>query len=85
MVPFSKGTGRGLGKSVVSLAAITDPALALAFLQALEDPQRYEGALEDLANRTKRVRQRQLEGKGSPEKPPAGKTQTSAGRAGWSS
>ena len=43
------------------------------------------GALEDLANRTKQVRQRQLEGKGSPEKPPAGKTQTSAGRAGWSS
>ena len=55
--------GAALGKSVVSLAAITDPALALAFLQALEDPQRYEGALEDLANRTKRVRQRQLEEK----------------------
>lgn len=59
VVPFSKEElGAALGKSVVSLAAITDPALALAFLQALEDPQRYEGALEDLANRTKRVRQR---------------------------
>ena len=64
VVPFSKEElGAALGKSVVSLAAITDPALALAFLQALEDPQRYAGALEDLANRTKRVRQRQLEEK----------------------
>lgn len=75
VVPFSKEElGAALGKSVVSLAAITDPALALAFLQALEDPQRYEGALEDLANRTKRVRQPAVGGKGSPEKPPAGKT-----------
>ena len=45
VVPFSKEElGAALGKSVVSLAAITDPALALA-------------------NRTKRVRQRQLEEK----------------------
>ena len=33
VVPFSKEElGAALGKSVVSLAAITDPALALAFL-----------------------------------------------------
>ena len=49
--------------AVVSLAALTDPALALAFLQALEDPQQYAAALEDLTNRTKRVRQRQAEEK----------------------
>ena len=77
VVPFSKEElGAALGKSVVSLAAITDPALALAFLQALEDPQRYEDQTGAPAA---------VGGKGSPEKPPAGKTQTSAGRAGWSS
>ena len=64
VVPFTKEElGTALGKTVVSLAALTDPALALAFLQALEDPQQYAAALEDLTNRTKRVRQRQAEEK----------------------
>ena len=64
VVPFTQEElGTALGKTVVSLAALTDPALALAFLQALEDPQQYAAALEDLTNRTKRVRQRQAEEK----------------------
>lgn len=63
-VPFTKEElGRALGRSVVSMAAITDPALALAFLQALEAPQRYAAAMEDLTNRTNRVRQHQKEEK----------------------
>ena len=63
-VPFTKEElGAALGKTVVSMAAITDPALALAFVNALEEPQRYAGAIADLTGRTKRVRQRQLEEK----------------------
>ena len=64
LVPFTREElGAALGKSLISFAAITDPALALAFLQALEDPQRYAGALENLTRQTRRVRQRQLEEK----------------------
>lgn len=63
-VPFSKEElGQALGRSVVSLAALTDSALSLAFLQALEDPERYAGALADLTHRTQRARQRQKEAK----------------------
>lgn len=63
-VPFSKEElGQALGRGVVSLAALTDAPLALAFLQALEDPARYAGALEELARRTQRARQRQKEAK----------------------
>ena len=55
LVPFTREElGAALGKSLISFAAITDPALALAFLQALEDPQRYAGALENLTRQTKR-------------------------------
>ena len=57
---FVAGSGQQLAVVPFSKEEL---GLALAFLQALEDPQRYEGALEDLANRTKRVRQRQLEEK----------------------
>lgn len=64
IVPFTKEElGAALGRSVVALAAITDPAMALAFLQALEDPQTYGPAIEDLQVRTQRVRQHQQEEK----------------------
>jgi len=63
-VPFSKEElGAALGKSVVAMAAITDPALALAFLKALEDDGRYAQAIEDLTGRARRVRLRQQEEK----------------------
>ena len=50
-VPFSKDEmGEAIGRSSLAMAAFTDPALALAFVKALEQ-------------RTKRVRQRQDEAK----------------------
>ena len=50
-VPFSKDElGEAIGRSSLAMAAFTDPALALAFVKALE-------------NKTKRVRQRQEEAK----------------------
>lgn len=64
ILPFTKDEmGAALGRTSVALAAMTDPAMALAFLQALEDPKRYGRAIEDLTDRSKRVRQHRLEEK----------------------
>ena len=62
-VPFTKDQlGMAIGRTALALAAFTDPALALAFLKALEDP-RHAKAIESLEVRTKRIRQRQQEAK----------------------
>ena len=63
-LPFSKDElGGALGRTAVAVAALTDPALALAFLKALDQPEQYETALADLETRTQRVRKHQLEEK----------------------
>ena len=63
-VPFSKEQmGVAVGRSVLALAAFTDPALALAFLKALDQPQTYKAAMDSLDKRTKRIQQRQQEAK----------------------
>ncbi len=63
-VPFTKDQlGEAVGRSSLALAAITDPALALAFLKALEQPERYASALQSLDRRTRRVQARQAEAK----------------------
>ena len=61
-VPYTKAQlGEVIGRQELALAAITDPALALAFLKALEDPEKYKEALQSLEVRTKRVMTRQAE------------------------
>jgi len=61
-VPYTKAQlGEAIGRQELALAAITDPALALAFLKALEDPEQYKEALQSLEVRTKRVMTRQAE------------------------
>ena len=63
-VPFSKEQmGLAVGRSSLALAAFTDPALALAFVKALGQPEKYSAALESLDKRTKRIAQRQKEAK----------------------
>ena len=63
-VPFSKDAfGQAVGRTALSLAAFTDPALALAFVKALPQPERYSQALESLERRTARIQQRQKEAK----------------------
>ena len=63
-VPFTKDElGAALGRTAVAVAALTDPALALAFVKALDQPERYETALADLELRTQRVRTHQMEEK----------------------
>lgn len=63
-VPFSKDAlGQAVGRSALALAAFTDPALALSFVQALGQPERYKTELESLDRRAQRIRQRQKEAK----------------------
>ena len=63
-VPFTKDAmGLAIGRTSLAIAAFTDPALALAFVKALEQPQKFAQVLEALETRTKRVQQRQKEAK----------------------
>ena len=63
-VPFTKDQlGEAIGRTSLAMAAFTDPALALAFVKALGNPEKYKEALESLDRRTKRIRQRQQEEK----------------------
>ena len=61
-VPFTKDQlGMAVGRTSLALAAFTDPALALAFVKALGQPEKYASTLESLDVRTQRIRQRQEE------------------------
>ena len=63
-VPFSKDLlGQAVGRTALALAAFTDSAMALAFVKALGQPEKYSAALESLDKRTKRIQQRQKEAK----------------------
>ena len=55
--------GQAIGRTELALAAITDPAMALAFVKALGNDEKYKDVLLDLENRTKRVQKRQAEAK----------------------
>ena len=61
-VPFDKDQlGMSIGRTSLAIAAFTDPALALAFVKALNQPERYAEVLESLDKRTQRIQQRQKE------------------------
>ena len=63
-VPFTKDQlGQAIGRPSLAMAAFTDPAMALAFVKALGEPEMYREALESLDKRTARIRQRQQEAK----------------------
>ena len=55
--------GIAIGRQELAIAAFTDPALALAFVKALPEPEKYQEAAQALDYRAKRVRQRQKEAK----------------------
>ncbi len=63
-VPFTKDEmGQAVGRTELALAAFTDPAMALAFVKALEQPERYKNELESLQKKATRLQQRQKEAK----------------------
>jgi len=55
--------GDAIGYSSCAMAALTDVRLALAFVQALGEPEQHRELLEDLEARAKRAEQRQREEK----------------------
>ena len=55
--------GAVVGRQEVAIAALTDPAMALAFCKALPDPEKYTDVMESLDKRTKRIAQRRQEEK----------------------
>ena len=63
-VDFTKDQlGEAIGRQSLAIAALTDAPLALAFVKALGNPEKYEKVLEALEVKTNRVRQRQSEQK----------------------
>ena len=63
-VSFTKDElGLAIGRTSLAIAAFTDPALALAFVKALGQPEKYKAVMEGLEVRTKRVQQRRAEEK----------------------
>ncbi len=55
--------GQATGRTSLAIAAFTDPAMALAFVKALGEPEKYKDVLENLDKRTQRIQQRRSEAK----------------------
>ena len=63
-VAFTKDElGNALGCNACAMAAFTDVALALAFVQSLEEPERHAQLLETLQVQVDRVKKRRAEEK----------------------
>jgi len=63
-LPFNKEEmGFVIGRSSLAIAAITDPAMALAMVKALGDGERYADALAVLQNKADRAKKRRSEAK----------------------
>ena len=63
-VPFTKDElGDALGCNACALCALTDAPLALAFMQALGDTEKYAPVMEELQRQTDRVKKRRQEEK----------------------
>ena len=55
--------GFQVGRSSLAIAAITDPALALAMVQALGQPEKHKEALEVLSAKAEKAKKRRAEAK----------------------
>ena len=74
-VPFTKDQlGEAIGRTSLAMAAFTDPAMALAFVKALPDPEKYAKALEALEQKTVRLQKRQAEARAHEKNRQKGRT-----------
>ena len=55
--------GMAIGRTSLAIAAITDPAMALALVQSLPQPEKYEAAITALTEKAQRLKKRQSEAK----------------------
>ena len=74
-IPYTKDEmGQATGRTSLAIAAFTDPSMALAFLKALPQQERYSEELKALENRAKKVRQRRDEARAHEKNKRMGKT-----------
>ncbi len=63
-LPYTKDEiGMAIGRTSLAIAAITDPALALALVQALPTPEKFAAVIAALTEKAQRQRKRQSEAK----------------------
>ncbi|MBP3673711.1 MAG: 50S ribosomal protein L7 [Oscillospiraceae bacterium] len=63
-LPFTKEElGFVVGRTSLAIAAFTDAAMALAFVKALPNPEKYQKEAEILDQKNQKLRQRQKEAK----------------------
>lgn len=75
--PFAKSElGLAVGRTELALAAFTDAPMALAFLKALPDTDKYCAEKESLEKRSQRLRQRKAEEKTAKRNKQFGKTRS---------
>ena len=55
--------GEAIGRSALAIAAITDPALALALVESLGQPEKHEAVLTVLREKAAKAKKRQAETK----------------------
>ena len=79
-MPFSKDElGEAIGRSSLAMAAFTDPALALAFVKALDGQEEYREVLENLDAKAKKTKQRQDEARAHQRNVRTGKVRKAPG------
>lgn len=63
-LPFNKEEmGFAVGRTSLAIAAVTDAPMALALLQSLPEPARYQAAIAVLEEKSKKLKKRQEEAK----------------------
>ena len=63
-LPYTKDeVGFAIGRESLAIAAITDCPMALALVQSLPQPEKYAEAIQVLADKAQKMKQRQKEAK----------------------
>ena len=63
-LPYTKDQlGQATGRESLAIAAITDAPLALAMLQSLPEPEKYQASMDILSEKTRKLKQRRQEAK----------------------
>ena len=63
-LPYSKEEmGEAIGRESLAIAAITDAPLALALIQSLPEPEKYEKSIQVLTEKTRKLKKRRQEAK----------------------
>ena len=74
-LPYTKvELGMAIGRQELAMGAFTEPGLALMFVEALGQNEKYQAVVEDLQNRTARVLKHQKEQKAHQRNVRMGKT-----------